>query len=208
MNLTCTSYVFQCQYGQQPWCNQLQSLVKIVLNTLDTQHHQCKRIPATVVMDAPPSRSRGTVIESSNNLTREIFTSDLNSKSVFLVLQTCRNLRSGWNTTGWRRTRENWRRRPRRCARRCTNAAAPGEYTDRWRRTGRRTTVPRVVTSTSTSPGQIVSCDTFFLIALILINSLTNPIFLRKTHTIHRISYVRQARMAQEFTIVTRIQIT
>ncbi|XP_020280656.1 protein unc-79 homolog isoform X3 [Pseudomyrmex gracilis] len=50
--------LYKCQYGQQPWCNQLQSLVKIVLNTLDTQHHQCKRIPATVVMDAPPSRSR------------------------------------------------------------------------------------------------------------------------------------------------------
>lgn len=33
--------------------------MKIVLNTLDTQHHQCKRIPATVVMSAPPSRSRG-----------------------------------------------------------------------------------------------------------------------------------------------------
>ncbi|XP_067215729.1 protein unc-79 homolog isoform X2 [Linepithema humile] len=50
--------LYKCQYGQQLWCNQLQALVKIVLNTLDTQHHQCKRIPATVVMGAPPSRSR------------------------------------------------------------------------------------------------------------------------------------------------------
>ncbi|XP_024935949.1 protein unc-79 homolog isoform X2 [Cephus cinctus] len=50
--------LYKCQYGQQPWCSQLQSLVKIVLNTLDTQHHQCKRIPATVVMAGPPSRSR------------------------------------------------------------------------------------------------------------------------------------------------------
>ncbi|EFN81676.1 Uncharacterized protein KIAA1409 [Harpegnathos saltator] len=50
--------LYKCQYGQQPWCNQLQALVKIVLNTLETQHHQCKRIPATVVMGAPPSRSR------------------------------------------------------------------------------------------------------------------------------------------------------
>lgn len=49
----------QCQYGQQPWCSQLQVLIKIVLNTLDMQHHQCKRIPATVVMGGPPSRSRG-----------------------------------------------------------------------------------------------------------------------------------------------------
>ncbi|XP_076235457.1 UNC-79 domain-containing protein [Calliopsis andreniformis] len=50
--------LYKCQYGQQPWCNQLQVLIKIVLNTLDTQHHQCKRIPATVVMGGPPSRSR------------------------------------------------------------------------------------------------------------------------------------------------------
>lgn len=55
----------QCQYGQQPWCNQLQALVKIVLNTLDMQHHQCKRIPATVVMAAPPSRSRGKNLKIS-----------------------------------------------------------------------------------------------------------------------------------------------
>ncbi|KZC06519.1 Protein unc-79 like protein [Dufourea novaeangliae] len=50
--------LYKCQYGQQPWCNQLQVLIKIVLNTLDMQHHQCKRIPATVVMGGPPSRSR------------------------------------------------------------------------------------------------------------------------------------------------------
>ncbi|XP_018400157.1 PREDICTED: protein unc-79 homolog isoform X2 [Cyphomyrmex costatus] len=50
--------LYKCQYGQQPWCNQLQALVKIVLNTLNTQHHQCRRIPATIVMGAPPSRSR------------------------------------------------------------------------------------------------------------------------------------------------------
>ncbi|XP_076284317.1 UNC-79 domain-containing protein isoform X2 [Lasioglossum baleicum] len=50
--------LYKCQYGQQPWCSQLQVLIKIVLNTLDMQHHQCKKIPATVVMSAPPSRSR------------------------------------------------------------------------------------------------------------------------------------------------------
>ncbi|XP_012272273.1 protein unc-79 homolog [Orussus abietinus] len=50
--------LYKCQYGQQPWCTQLQALVKIVLNTLDSQHHQCKRIPAMVVMGGPPSRSR------------------------------------------------------------------------------------------------------------------------------------------------------
>ncbi|KAK0097709.1 hypothetical protein PV326_014335 [Microctonus aethiopoides] len=50
--------LYKGQYGQQPWCTQLQALIKIVLNTLDSQHHQCKRIPAIVVMAAPPSRSR------------------------------------------------------------------------------------------------------------------------------------------------------
>ncbi|XP_063983209.1 protein unc-79 homolog isoform X2 [Diachasmimorpha longicaudata] len=50
--------LYKCQYGQQPWCTQLQSLIRIVLNTLDAQHHQCKRIPAMVVMAGPPSRSR------------------------------------------------------------------------------------------------------------------------------------------------------
>ncbi|XP_074099660.1 UNC-79 domain-containing protein isoform X1 [Cotesia typhae] len=50
--------LYKYEYGQQPWCTQLQSLIKIILNTLDSQHHQCKRIPATVVMAGPPSRSR------------------------------------------------------------------------------------------------------------------------------------------------------
>lgn len=56
----------QGQYGQQPWCNQLQTLVRIVLNTLDNQFHQCKRIPAIVVMGGPPSKSRGN-LKSWNN---------------------------------------------------------------------------------------------------------------------------------------------
>ncbi|XP_034946562.1 protein unc-79 homolog isoform X2 [Chelonus insularis] len=50
--------LYKYQYGQQPWCTQLQALIKIVLNTLDAQHHQCKRIPPTVVMAPPSSRSR------------------------------------------------------------------------------------------------------------------------------------------------------
>lgn len=53
-------FLFQYQYTQQPQCQQLQELVRIVLNTLDSQHHHCRRIPATVVMGGPPSRSRGT----------------------------------------------------------------------------------------------------------------------------------------------------
>ncbi|XP_076762513.1 UNC-79 domain-containing protein isoform X8 [Xylocopa sonorina] len=65
--------LYKCQYGQQPWCKQLQVLIKIVLNTLDTQHHQCKRIPATVVMGAPPSRSRD-VSQPSLGVDHELMT--------------------------------------------------------------------------------------------------------------------------------------
>ncbi|XP_054270817.1 protein unc-79 homolog isoform X2 [Macrosteles quadrilineatus] len=50
--------LYKYQYNQQPLCSQLQALVKIVINTLDSQHHVCRRIPPTVVMGAPPSRSR------------------------------------------------------------------------------------------------------------------------------------------------------
>ncbi|KAK4872146.1 hypothetical protein RN001_016270 [Aquatica leii] len=50
--------LYKYQYGQQPHCTQLTSLIKIVLNTLDSQYHHCRRIPAAVIMGAPPSRSR------------------------------------------------------------------------------------------------------------------------------------------------------
>ncbi|XP_065166264.1 protein unc-79 homolog isoform X3 [Atheta coriaria] len=50
--------LYKYQYNVQPNCLQLCSLIRIVLNTLDAQHHTCKRIPATIVMGAPPSRSR------------------------------------------------------------------------------------------------------------------------------------------------------
>ncbi|XP_021924860.1 protein unc-79 homolog isoform X4 [Zootermopsis nevadensis] len=50
--------LYKYQYSQQPHSSNMQSLVKIVLNTLDAQYHQCRRIPATLVMGAPPSRSR------------------------------------------------------------------------------------------------------------------------------------------------------
>ncbi|KAF5283433.1 hypothetical protein FQA39_LY04809 [Lamprigera yunnana] len=50
--------LYKYQYAQQPHCTQLTSLIKIVLNTLDSQYHHCRRIPAAVTMGAPPSRSR------------------------------------------------------------------------------------------------------------------------------------------------------
>ncbi|KAK9889170.1 hypothetical protein WA026_004451 [Henosepilachna vigintioctopunctata] len=50
--------LYKYQYNQQPYCMHLVSLIKIVLNTLDSQHHHCRRIAATIIMGAPPSRSR------------------------------------------------------------------------------------------------------------------------------------------------------
>ncbi|KAK5639447.1 hypothetical protein RI129_011939 [Pyrocoelia pectoralis] len=50
--------LYKYQYNQQPHCVQLTALIRIVLNTLDSQYHHCRRIPATVIMGAPPSRSR------------------------------------------------------------------------------------------------------------------------------------------------------
>ncbi|KAJ8981492.1 hypothetical protein NQ317_007018 [Molorchus minor] len=50
--------LYKYQYNQQPYCMQLSSLIKIVLNTLDSQHHHCRRIPATIMVGALPSRSR------------------------------------------------------------------------------------------------------------------------------------------------------
>ncbi|XP_049954031.1 protein unc-79 homolog [Schistocerca serialis cubense] len=49
--------MYKYQYNQPPHSGQLQSLIKIVLNTLDSQHHQCRHIPATLVMGTLPSRS-------------------------------------------------------------------------------------------------------------------------------------------------------
>ncbi|XP_030755941.1 protein unc-79 homolog [Sitophilus oryzae] len=50
--------LYKYQYNQQPHCMQLTALIRIVLNTLDSQHHHCRRIPATIIMGQQPSRSR------------------------------------------------------------------------------------------------------------------------------------------------------
>ncbi|CAG9828550.1 unnamed protein product [Diabrotica balteata] len=50
--------LYKYQYNHQPHCMQLTSLIRVVLNTLDSQHHHCRRIPATIIMGQPPSRSR------------------------------------------------------------------------------------------------------------------------------------------------------
>lgn len=50
--------LYKYQYNQAPQCQQLQSLVRIVLNTLDAQHHHCRKIPATIVMGSTHTRLR------------------------------------------------------------------------------------------------------------------------------------------------------
>lgn len=53
--------LYKYQYSQPPQCHSLQSLVRIVLNTLDSQHHYCRRIPATILMGvASHTRPRDT----------------------------------------------------------------------------------------------------------------------------------------------------
>uniref|UniRef100_A0A1B0CGN7 Protein unc-79 homolog n=2 Tax=Lutzomyia longipalpis TaxID=7200 RepID=A0A1B0CGN7_LUTLO len=50
--------LYKYQYAQPPFCTQINNVIRIVLNCLEAQFHQCKRIPATVIMDPVPSRSR------------------------------------------------------------------------------------------------------------------------------------------------------
>lgn len=50
--------MYKYQYNYPPFSQNINSLVRIVLNSLDCHFHQCKRIPATVVMDIVPTRSR------------------------------------------------------------------------------------------------------------------------------------------------------
>ncbi|XP_039288508.1 protein unc-79 homolog isoform X2 [Nilaparvata lugens] len=50
--------LYKYQYSTSPLSQQMQTLVRIVINTLDSQHHVCKHIPPTVYVGGPPSRSR------------------------------------------------------------------------------------------------------------------------------------------------------
>ncbi|XP_024081973.1 protein unc-79 homolog isoform X2 [Cimex lectularius] len=50
-------FLYKYQYSQPPQSTQVQSLVRIVLNSLDAQHHVCKRIPTTLVINVS-TRSR------------------------------------------------------------------------------------------------------------------------------------------------------
>ncbi|RZF46360.1 hypothetical protein LSTR_LSTR011144 [Laodelphax striatellus] len=50
--------LYKYQYSTPPLSQQMQTLVRIVINTLDSQHHVCRHIPPTVFVGGPPSRSR------------------------------------------------------------------------------------------------------------------------------------------------------
>ncbi|CAG9132700.1 unnamed protein product [Plutella xylostella] len=48
-------FLYKYHYDSGPLCALVQSLVRIVVNTIEAQYHQCKRIPPMIVM---PSRAR------------------------------------------------------------------------------------------------------------------------------------------------------
>ncbi|XP_060806027.1 protein unc-79 homolog [Amyelois transitella] len=48
--------LYKYHYGSGTICSQVQTLVRIVLNTVEAQYHQCKRIPPMIVM--PQARAR------------------------------------------------------------------------------------------------------------------------------------------------------
>lgn len=50
--------LYKYQYVYPPVVNHIENVVRVVLNSLEAQFHQCRRIPATVMMDMPPSRSQ------------------------------------------------------------------------------------------------------------------------------------------------------
>lgn len=71
-------FVFQYEYTQPSYSQNVHHLVRIILNSLEAQFHRCKRIPATVVMEMP-ARSRGNdyltslILLKTRNLTQFIF---------------------------------------------------------------------------------------------------------------------------------------
>lgn len=56
--------LYKYQYNQPPYSQNVNSLIRIVLNSLESQFHQCKRIPATVIMDTMANRSRDVSLPS------------------------------------------------------------------------------------------------------------------------------------------------
>jgi protein unc-79 len=57
-SLQLISKSFQYQYTSTPFTEYVQHLIRIILNSLDAHFHQCKKIPANVVVEYPTLRSR------------------------------------------------------------------------------------------------------------------------------------------------------
>jgi protein unc-79 len=50
--------LYKYQYTQPPFTQYVQHLIRIILNSLNAHFHQCKKIPANVVMEYPTFRTR------------------------------------------------------------------------------------------------------------------------------------------------------
>jgi hypothetical protein len=48
--------LYKYQYTMPPFTDLVQNLIRIVMNSLESQYHVCRRIPTTVVIDVPPRR--------------------------------------------------------------------------------------------------------------------------------------------------------
>ncbi|KAG4066741.1 hypothetical protein HA402_012808 [Bradysia odoriphaga] len=57
--------LYKYQYGQPPYSGNIANLIRIILNSLEAHFHQCKRIPATIVMDFLPTNKSREVSQPS-----------------------------------------------------------------------------------------------------------------------------------------------
>ncbi|OXA59651.1 Protein unc-79 [Folsomia candida] len=50
--------LYKYEYGVLPLSSQVQTVIRIVLNTLNYQEHRCRPLPSTLILDEPNARSR------------------------------------------------------------------------------------------------------------------------------------------------------
>uniref|UniRef100_A0A182JSA7 Protein unc-79 n=1 Tax=Anopheles christyi TaxID=43041 RepID=A0A182JSA7_9DIPT len=50
--------LYKYQYNQASMADQVQNLIRLVINSLDAQFHKCRRIPTTIIMDYSATRLR------------------------------------------------------------------------------------------------------------------------------------------------------
>ncbi|ODN04336.1 Protein unc-79 [Orchesella cincta] len=53
--------LYKYEYGQSPLSTQVQSVIRIILNTLNYQEHKCRPLPSTLILDEPIGRSRADI---------------------------------------------------------------------------------------------------------------------------------------------------